>query len=484
MLRKTRAYLATTVRNILTRSCFQESFAVNYFTLSFKQSKVEQKFLHHHLNGYLPVIRLLLSVAIVLYIIVGTIDPLVMPHKYPIIWLIRFIAILTFIWGIAATYRKNFVAHAQKTLLFCCVVSSSSILLMIALGESPGKELYYAGLIQVFLYSNMLRVKYFYAIFAHIFTTLAYFFTYLFVNPFLGIDVGIILNNNYFLVASALMGISIHYVQEFYQRQNFVQQSQLEDARITAIAAKDLTEELYIKAHSASEAKQQFLVVMNHELRTPLNAIIGFATMMASGYLGDSKEKYEEYSKDIMASGNHLSNVINEILEFSKATSGTLEMTEELFDVHEVIDFTLKMISMRAAQKGIRLEFEHLSDPLYLRADKRLLTQALSNLVTNAVKFTPNSGAVTVSLEETKSTISIHVSDTGVGIDPENIERALTPFLQIENAFSRNNEGIGLGLSIVVKIAEKHNGKLMLKSALGVGTTATILLPAERVEHL
>lgn len=484
MLGNSTTYLKAIIQNILKRSCFQDSFAINYFTLSFKDATQEKAFLRHTLLEYLPAIRLLLAVAILLYMIVGTIDPQVMPKEYRVIWLIRFIAITTFIVGILATYRKNFIAHSQMILLFCCVTSSSSILLMVMIGESPGKELYYAGLIQVFLYSSMLRVKYFYVIFTHIFTTLIYFLTYLFINPFIGIGVGTILNNNYFLVSSALMGLSIHYVQEFYQRQNFVQKTQLEQAKQSAITAKDLTEELYIEARSANEAKQQFLVVMNHELRTPLNAIIGFATMMASGYLGDNKEKYAEYSKDIMNSGNHLSEVINEILEFSKASSGILEMNEELFDLQEIIDFVLKMISMRAAQQGLRLEFEKPEAPVYIRADRRLLTQALANLVTNAVKFTPTSGAITVSLSETKTDICIHVIDTGVGIAPENIERALTPFMQIENAFSRHNEGMGLGLSIVVKIVEKHGGRFILKSALGEGTTATICLPLSRLERL
>jgi two-component system cell cycle sensor histidine kinase PleC len=484
MLGNSTTYLKAIIQNILKRSCFQDSFAINYFTLSFKDATQEKAFLRHTLLEYLPVVRFLLFVAILLFLIVGAIDPYVMPNKYHIIWLVRAVAISIFILLIFLSYRKNFIIKAQKVLITCYITTCSSMVLMIMVGESPGKELYYAGLIQVFLYSSMLRVKFLYALRTISMSMLIYFILCQQLKPFEGINIGIILNNNYFLIGSALMGITIHYIQEFYQRQNFVQKTQLQEAKLSAVAARDLTEELYIEARSANEAKQQFLVVMNHELRTPLNAIIGFATMMASGYLGDNKEKYAEYSKDIMNSGNHLSEVINEILEFSKASSGILEMNEELFDLQEIIDFVLKMISLRAAQQGLRLEFEKPEDPVYIRADRRLLTQALANIVTNAVKFTPTSGTITVSLNETKTDICINVTDTGVGIAPENIERALTPFMQIENAFSRHNEGMGLGLSIVVKIVEKHGGRFILKSALGEGTTATICLPLSRLERL
>jgi len=233
-------------------------------------------------------------------------------------------------------------------------------------------------------------------------------------------------------------------------------------------------------AQAANRAKSEFLANMSHELRTPLNAIIGFSEMMQRelhGTLGNPR--YNEYVQDIHHSGRHLLEIINDILDIAKVESGKLELRYETISVDDLLSSCARLMSERASSAGVALRIESDVPSAKLAADKTRLRQILLNLVSNAIKFTPSGGTVTLkSSSPTQDTRQIDVIDSGIGMSGKEMTLAMQPFTQIDHTMSRRFEGTGLGLPLTKALVELHDGELRLKSERGVGTTATILLPA------
>jgi PAS domain S-box-containing protein len=246
--------------------------------------------------------------------------------------------------------------------------------------------------------------------------------------------------------------------------------------RETELAAASL------RAEVANRAKTQFLATMSHELRTPLNAIIGFSEMMKleiAGPLGAGA--YKDYAADIHGSGTFLLAIINELLDLSRIDSGEMKLDESPLQIEKVISGSLSLLLSKAQAKGIQLTQSVPPDPPLIRADARRIKQALLNLVTNALKFTPSGGTVHVAAAFSESGLVLSVTDTGIGIAGKDLDSVTKPFVQLENWLARQHEGAGLGLPIAKGICELHGGTLALESQLGKGTVARIVLPADRI---
>jgi PAS domain S-box-containing protein len=236
-----------------------------------------------------------------------------------------------------------------------------------------------------------------------------------------------------------------------------------------------------LKAEAASQTKSRFLANMSHELRTPLNAIIGFSELLLN-YDGLPPEKAREYLNDVHTSGKHLLSVINDILDISRIEAGRVEVNEETVSAGELLDATARMVRARADDAGLLLSCSVGSDAPVLLVDRRLITQALLNFASNAVKFTGPGGKVEISTGVGPGGCAqFVVRDTGVGMSPEDVARVGEPFLQLDGRLSRKYEGTGLGLVIAKRLVELHGGELKVQSVLGVGTTVTATLPAARV---
>ena len=233
------------------------------------------------------------------------------------------------------------------------------------------------------------------------------------------------------------------------------------------------------RAETANQAKSQFLANMSHELRTPLNAIIGFSEVISSALFGPLDARYRDYAQDIHGSGHHLLRIINDLLDLSKVEAGRLDLHDGPVQIALMFETCRRMMGDRAAAAGISLDLEPTG--LEVRGDELRLEQVLLNLVSNAVKFTPVGGRVTVSatLAPTGEVV-ISVADTGVGMAPGEIPRALQPFGQIDNSLARPQGGTGLGLPLAQRLVELHGGTMTIYSELGKGTTVTVVLPAER----
>ena len=235
------------------------------------------------------------------------------------------------------------------------------------------------------------------------------------------------------------------------------------------------------QASAASKAKSQFLAAMSHELRTPLNAIIGFSEILRKQMLGPvENEKYRQYHCEIHNSGSHLLGLINDILEFSKSDSGELQLNEEDLDVRALMLECVQLMEPMAAKAGVKVDIDIAELPA-LFADGRRMRQVLLNLLSNAVKFTPEGGLIKLSAGCEADGMWLKVRDTGIGMKVGDIPKALELFGQIDSALSRRYEGTGLGLPLTRNLVEMHDGKLTLESIHGMGTMATVVLPASRL---
>jgi len=230
------------------------------------------------------------------------------------------------------------------------------------------------------------------------------------------------------------------------------------------------------EAEQSNQGKTQFLASMSHELRTPLNAVIGFSDIMRQRMFGELPPKYAEYAQLIWESGQHVLDMINDVLDMSKIEAQKYELVLESFDIREPVSAALRLMRAGAHEKGIEITSQMPAQPLTITADKRAIKQICLNLLSNAIKFTPKGGDVMLTLEQSADAVEIAITDTGIGIAPDDLSRIGQPYEQA-GAAEQRSMGTGLGLSLVKAMAHLHGGRMSLTSRLGEGTTVRVTLP-------
>ena len=244
-----------------------------------------------------------------------------------------------------------------------------------------------------------------------------------------------------------------------------------------------ISDEARRRAETANKAKSRFLATMSHELRTPLNAIMGFSEVMQGEIIGPMHNPtYREYAGNIHESGRHLLNLINEILDLSRIEAGRYELHEETVRLTDVAEDCHRLLRLKADAKGLQLVEDYDPDLPPVWVDQRAMRQIVLNLLSNALKFTPKGGRITVTIAQTSDGGQwLSVRDTGPGIPEDEIPKVLQAFGQGSLAHQTAEGGTGLGLPIVQNLIELHGGTFELRSELRKGTEAIVLLPKQRV---
>jgi len=448
---------------------------MNHATLRFHDPALEERFVRESLRSAMPVVRLFLLGGAILCALFGVLDPLAAPDAYHRFWAIRFgFIVLSLLGAWALTYTPIFIGRAQFIMTAAMLCTGGGILAMIAIAQGPAKETYYAGLILVAIYgSSLVRLHHLNALLIGALMFAGYQLVALMINP---LPLRTVFSNDFFLLVSVLVAAFSSFFQEFYVRRNFMHREML-------IEGKARAERLQEAAEAANKSKGEFLGIISHELRTPLNAIIGFSDMMRQQMFGPlGADRYLTYAGDIHDSGNHLLEIINTILDLSKAEAGRLGLDEAEVDLVRTAETCLPLFRDETEQAQIRLRVLPPEQPLLIAADARLCRQIVINLLSNAVKFTPRGGAITVTFpSDDLGRRGVEISDTGIGIAEQDLERVILPFVQVEGSLSRNHGGTGLGLPLVKKIVELHDGTFLIDSRLGVGTTVTVWFPRRRL---
>lgn len=257
-------------------------------------------------------------------------------------------------------------------------------------------------------------------------------------------------------------------------------------------AGRDVTQQAQIaqqleqatkEAEAANRAKSEFLSTMSHELRTPLNAVIGFSEVIAEQMFGSvGSPKYIEYANDIQASGRHLLDMINDILDISRIEAGQLDLADEPVVLTDVVAQAMNIMEERARRANVRITTILSPGLPCMHGDRRAMTQILLNLLSNAIKFTPDGGSVEiVAARNNQGGVNVSVTDTGVGIPAKDIQTLMQPFSQASNQTAARESGTGLGLYLVKRLMEEQDGAFTLESEEGSGSKATITVPAQRL---
>jgi signal transduction histidine kinase len=236
-------------------------------------------------------------------------------------------------------------------------------------------------------------------------------------------------------------------------------------------------------AEAANLAKSEFLANMSHELRTPLNAIIGFSDVLSEQIYGPLNESQHGCVSDVLESGQHLLSLVNDILDLAKIESGTMDMDWAQVDLSALVVRLSEMSRERAVRQGIHVRIEVCPELKSVKADERRIKQLLYNFLSNAIKFTPEGGEITVRAEAIADNVVLSVKDTGVGISPAEHEKIFESFYQVDSTLTKSKQGTGLGLALVRRIADLHGGRVWVESELGKGSTFFIEWPGLRAHE-
>lgn len=450
------------------------NFKIRWPSLRFTDPDTEKLFTGRQLEQSLPIVRLFLVAAGLMYGAFGILDVYIIPEASGIAWIIRFGIVCPMLFGMAAlSFSPIFIPLAQSILMVAMFAAGFGVIVMTAFAHAPGNSLYYAGLfLVVVIGATLVRLRWTRSTGVSLVLVALYAINATWINP---LPINALTNNIFFLISAIVTVTFTSHLQEFLIRRDFANAEMLRLEKTRAV-------ELLRAANAANKAKGDFLAIVSHELRTPLNAILGFSEVMQRRMFGPvGSEKYIGYVDDIHQAADHLLNIVTDILDLSKAEVGKLSLNEQEISLPDTLAQCCRLVREKAAEGRLLLEIEPHREPALLRADARLVKQVFINLLSNAIKFTDPGGNINVSLTRAADggwTVSF--ADTGVGIAEDDRKRILEPFVQVESAFARKRGGAGLGLPLAKKVVELHGGSLSIDSKLGLGTTVSVHFPADR----
>ena len=430
--------------------------------LRFRDPAVEAAFTRETFTEAITFIRAYLLAGMALYFSFGLLDLAVGGGATRYLLEIRYGVVCPFMFAVfCLTFRRGFARIGQAALSAAMLVSGMGIVVMTAIMPAPFNSQYYAGIIMVVIYAgSLIRLKYRYSATISEFLVAAYQVSALLINP---IPINMLISNDFFLTMATAVGLFSGYIQELYIRR--------------AYAGRRFVDEARQFADAANLAKSEFLATMSHEIRTPLNGVLGMVQAMQRDELPSHQR---ERLGVIGQSGEMLLAILNDILDLSKIEAGKLELDEADFDLAGLALGVQGAFMALARSKGLDFSFEVAGEAAgAYRGDALRVRQVLHNLISNAVKFT-SVGTVAVRVESMEGGVRFLVSDTGVGISGDQIERLFDKFVQADSSTTRQYGGTGLGLAICRALCAAMSGRIWASSEVGAGSCFTVELPLAR----
>ncbi len=426
--------------------------------------------------------RFFMLAGVLLYAIYAYLDYLVAGPFAQQFIMVRLLVVVPLMLAIATSFSAGwFQGRENYAFLAYMTVMLASVLYMCLLIGEPVADFYPFGMVVIVFSMSMLLLP-------TLRLTITMSFTVIvaqgIVIAFSQMGREAAYTSVYFVCMCCIVLIVGMYFLENTERKQYIYKLELEKTVETLRESEQRAINLYHEAKQAERAKSEFLAVVSHELRTPMNAIIGFSEIISTEMMGEVQPpQYREYATHINKSGTQLLNIINDILDISRAEMDKITFEAKEFDLEATLDSAITSCSANAKESEIFVQrIGGQSGEFILCGDEARILQALINIIGNAIKFSPQGGTVTVEQSFTpRGELSLAIKDEGIGISPEDIEHIKQPFQQAESAFVRNNGGLGLGLAICGIVADAHDGELQVESELGEGTTVSLILPPDCV---